>query len=169
MDSGAYPREEGIPLEPNAQRKNLLRLKDLRGPIQRKSTKFPRWVFFYEFSWVYSSIWNKKERYMWTKSMFTSRQCVCFFSSRRTSRWPDSQHENMILAKFLSRERSLSFPFIAFLRSILSTLQFDIKKNQLCLSKVCLWSAQKRPNGRHCITEILCVELQHTSLLLAWS
>ena len=27
------------PLEPNAQRKNLRRLKDLRGPIQRKSPK----------------------------------------------------------------------------------------------------------------------------------
>ena len=30
------------PLEPNAQRKNLRRLKDLRGPIQRKSPKFSK-------------------------------------------------------------------------------------------------------------------------------
>ena len=30
------------PLEPNAQRKNLRRLKDLKGPIQRKSPKFSK-------------------------------------------------------------------------------------------------------------------------------
>ena len=50
------------PLEPNAQRKNLRRLKDLRRPIQRKS---PRFFFFFllkTFSQVYSSIYNKKKR-----------------------------------------------------------------------------------------------------------
>ena len=57
--------------------------------------------------------------------------------------------------------------FIAFLYSILSTLQFGIKKNHVCLRKVCLWSAQKRPNGRHCSTETQCAELQHKSLLMA--
>ena len=31
-----------VPLDPNAQRKNLRRLKDLRGPIQRKSPKFSK-------------------------------------------------------------------------------------------------------------------------------
>ena len=30
------------PLEPNAQRKNLRRLKDLRGQIQQKSPKFSK-------------------------------------------------------------------------------------------------------------------------------
>ena len=45
--SGAYPRGGGIwgmcpPLESNAQRKNLRRLKDLKGPIQRKSPKFSK-------------------------------------------------------------------------------------------------------------------------------
>ena len=35
------------PLEPNAQRKNLRRLKDLRGPNHRKSLKFSKCVFFF--------------------------------------------------------------------------------------------------------------------------
>ena len=35
------------PLEPNAQRKNLRRLKDLRGQIQQKSPKFSKWIFFF--------------------------------------------------------------------------------------------------------------------------
>ena len=44
VHSGAYSRGGiwGIcppPLEPNAQRKNLRRLRDLRGTIQRKSPK----------------------------------------------------------------------------------------------------------------------------------
>ena len=43
--TGAYPRGGHLghvpPLEPNAQRKNLRRLKDLRGPIHRKSPKSP--------------------------------------------------------------------------------------------------------------------------------
>ena len=117
--TGSYPRG-GIwgmcpPLEPNGQRKNLRRLNDLRGPIQRKSPKLSTWFFLERFSWVYSSIWDKKKRHMWTKSMFTSCRCVCFFSSRRTSLWPESLHKSLILAKFLSRERALSFPFIAFL------------------------------------------------------
>ena len=34
------------PLEPNAQRKNLRRLKDLRGQIHQKSPKFSKWFFF---------------------------------------------------------------------------------------------------------------------------
>ena len=34
------------PLEPNAQRKNLRKLKDLRGPIQRKSPKFSNEFLF---------------------------------------------------------------------------------------------------------------------------
>ena len=37
------------PLEPNAQRKNLRRLKDLRGQIQQKSPKFSKWIFFFFF------------------------------------------------------------------------------------------------------------------------
>ena len=65
------------------------------------------------------------------KSMFTSRRCVCFFSSRRTCRWPELQHKSLILAKFLSRKRALSFPFIAFLYSILYILQFGLKKNHM--------------------------------------
>ena len=71
------------------------------------------------------------------------------------------------MAKFLSRERPLYFLFIAFLYSILSTLQFGINKNHVCLRKVYLWSAQKQPNGRHCSSEPRCAELQHKSLLLA--
>ena len=35
------------PLEPNAQRKNLRRLKDLRGQIQQKSPKFSKWIIFF--------------------------------------------------------------------------------------------------------------------------
>ena len=35
------------PLEPNAQRKNLRRLKDLRGQIQQKSPKFSKRIFFF--------------------------------------------------------------------------------------------------------------------------
>ena len=42
--TGAYPRGGHLghvpPLEPNAQRKNLRRLKDLRGQIQQKSPIF---------------------------------------------------------------------------------------------------------------------------------
>ena len=50
--SGTYTRGGGIwgmcppPLEPNAQRKNLRRLKDLRRPIQRKSPKLLTRFFF---------------------------------------------------------------------------------------------------------------------------
>ena len=45
--SGAYPRGGHLghvppPLELNAQRKNLRRLKDLRGQIQQKSPKFSK-------------------------------------------------------------------------------------------------------------------------------
>ena len=45
--AGAYPRGGGIwgtcpPLEPNAQRKNLRRLKDLKGQIQQKYPKFSK-------------------------------------------------------------------------------------------------------------------------------
>ena len=51
MYSGAIPRGGHLglvppPLEPNAQRKNLRRLKDLRGQIQQKSPKFSKWIFF---------------------------------------------------------------------------------------------------------------------------
>ena len=38
------------PLEPNAQRKNLRRLKNLRGQIQQKSPKFSKWIFFFFFA-----------------------------------------------------------------------------------------------------------------------
>ena len=138
------------PLEPNTQRKNLRRLKDLRGPIQRKSPKSPTYIFFYKDSRKSTLQFGiRKKRYMWTKSMFTSRRCVCFFLSRRTSRWPESLLKSLILAKFLSRERALSFPFIAFLYSILSTLQFGIKKNHICLRKVCLHSPK---NGQTVVT-----------------
>ena len=46
-----YPRGGHLghvpPLEPNAQRKNLRRFKDLRGPIQRKSPKLSTGFFFF--------------------------------------------------------------------------------------------------------------------------
>ena len=131
-------------------------IKGLEGTDSAKIAKIVNIIFF----------WDKKKRYMWTKSMFTSRRCVCFFSSRRTSRWPESLHKSLILAKFLSRERALSFPFITFLYSnLFSTLQFGKKKNHICLRKVCLWSTQKRPNGCHSSSATQCVELQHKSLL----
>ena len=64
------------PLEPNAQRKNLRRLKDLRGPIQR-NRNFENEFFFAKdillsplfnstslLNFVYSTIWYKEKSYM---------------------------------------------------------------------------------------------------------
>ena len=47
-------------------------------------------------------------------------------------------------------------PFTTFLYSISSTLQFGMKNKHICQRKVCLWSAQKRPNGSH---------LQHSNMV----
>ena len=85
------------------------------------------------------------------------------------TRCSEPQHKCLLLVKVLLRDGALSFPFTAFLYSISSTLQFGIKKNHICQHKVCLWNAQKRPNGRQCSIETRCTELQHKSLLLAWS
>ena len=85
------------------------------------------------------------------------------------TRCVEPQHKSLLLAKVLSRDRALYFPFTAFRYSISSTLQFGIKKNHIRQRKVCLWRAQKRPNGRQCSTATRCAELQHKRLLLAWA
>ena len=43
------------------------------------------------------------------------------------TRCAEPHHKSLLLAKVLSRDRALSFPFTAFLYSISSTLQFVIK------------------------------------------
>ena len=46
---GAFGARAPPPLEPNTQRKNLRRLKDLRGQIQQKLQNFQNEFFFFFF------------------------------------------------------------------------------------------------------------------------
>ena len=90
------------PLEPNAQRKNLRRLKDLRGQIQQKSPKFSKLIFFF-FCLRHSlkstlQFGIRKKRYMWTKSMFISRAADAFAFSRPDGLLGDLSHS--IKARF---------------------------------------------------------------------
>ena len=48
------------------------------------------------------------------------------------TRCAEPQHKKFLLAKLLSRDGALSFPFTAFIYSISSTLQFGIKNNHIC-------------------------------------
>ena len=102
------------------------------------------------------------------RSMFTTRRSkrLSFLVQVNVSVSWATHHESLILAKLLSHDRALSFLFTAFLYSISCTLKIVIKSN-ICQRKVCLWTAQKRPNGRHCSTATRCAEPQHKSLLLA--
>ena len=62
----------------------------------------------------------------------------------------------------LSRDGALSFPFTAFLYSILSTLQFGMKKKNIYANVKYVYEAPK--NGQTVVSAA-----QHKSLLLAWS
>ena len=97
--------------------------------------------------------------------MFISRAADAFAFSRPDGLLGDLSHsiKAQFLAKFLSRKRVLSFPFIAFLYSI-SSLQFGIKKIMYAYVKY----VYEAPKNGLTVVSAHCVELQHKSLLLTW-